>query len=125
MRTRLKTIKLAGMALGVLVLGACAPRLSPEQLAAQAAVKDEQENAACLRMGAVRGTDAFVACRLQMLNLRLAAEREAAENDRRRVADMSQTLDTMAANIHPVYPQNSGFTCRSQTAFGTTTTNCN
>ena len=118
-----QTTKLTGVALGVLILGACAPTLSPEQLAAQAAAKEELENAACLRMGAVRGTDAYTACRLKLLEMRFAAERETAENERRRRADISQTLDTMAANIRPVH-QNSGFTCRSQTTFGTTTTKC-
>ena len=121
----LQTMKVMCMALGVLILAACAPTLSPEQLAAQAAAKDELENAACLRMGAVRGTDAYVTCQVKLLDMRIAAERETAENERRRRADISQTLDTMAANIRPVYPQNNGFTCRSQTTFGTTTTNCN
>jgi hypothetical protein len=102
-------IKLMGIALGAAMLTACAPRLSPEQLAAQTAAKEELENAACLRMGAVRGTDAYTACRLKLLDMRVAAERETSANERRRIDGMSQTLDTMATNIRPVYPQNNGF----------------
>ena len=115
--------KVTGVAL-MLILGACQPRLTPEQLAAQTAAKEELENAACLRMGAVRGTDAYTACQLNLLDMRIAAEREEAENRRRQGPEISQTLDSMATNIRPVY-QNNGFTCRSQTTVGTTTTNCN
>jgi erythromycin esterase-like protein len=108
-------------------LAACAPRLSPEEIAARQTAQNQEDTATCASMGAAKGTDAFTACRLKLVELRAMQERDESTRNELRRLSMSQTLDSMAQNIRPTYQpsvRDSSFSCRSNTLFGTTTTNC-
>ena len=63
----LRTVALAGVALAGTVLSGC---LSSDQ---KQAVQNIQDDRQCLSYGAVRGSDAYVACRSQLTSARIAA----------------------------------------------------